>query len=338
MKNSLETSIKKEFLSFNLDKAYFFSGADSWRKNLLIKILEKSEEYQNNPFDFIKKEVDAKSLSSFLLDCDAQPMQSKKKVAVLKRAEKLKSAEIKDLLTYAQNPPDFLCLIVLYDETLRKNDPIIGLLEQTAFTHCSFHELNEQEGVFFIKEIFNENKRDISNDNARFIYEITGGDSARLQFECDKIISYAKENKEISKEDIQACSSLGKEENPYEIIDAIVKGNGDRILEITQELIRSNAEPVYVLSIFTSAMEKVFKMATLKELGFSNDFKLAYSLGIFYREMNDFNRGRSISRDKAYRLLMRCAEAENLLKTSSGRDPSILLKNIAYEIKKSMFF
>lgn len=336
MKTENEAGLKEKFSSLKLGKAYFFSGSDSWRKNSLVKILENSPVYKGNPFDFLFKEADGKTLSSFLLDCDSPPLQSEKKIAVLKNAQRLKTAELKDLFSYASGTPDFLCLIVLYNETLKKNDPLIAELDGTDFVHCCFEELDRNEAIAFVIDKFKGRKIYISEENASLLYELTGGDSARLEFEAEKISIYLKEGSEVSQDDIRACSSIEKEENPYEIIDAVTAGDGDRLVEITEKLISSNAEPMAVLSVFSAAAEKILKMAVMREEGLSHDFKLAYSIGIFYRELNNFNRGRVISSEKAARILSRCAEAENLLKTSSGRDPGILLKNIAYELKKAL--
>ncbi|MEW5950928.1 MAG: DNA polymerase III subunit delta [Elusimicrobia bacterium] len=336
MKNETIKNLSVSFSSLNTDKVYFFSGPDYLRKIKLISVFENLKDYKDNPFDFFKKEADSKTLGDFLLDCDSPPMKASKKIAVLKRAEKLKSEKLKELFSYCENSPDFLCLIILYDESLKKEDTAFGLLEKSSLTHCAFEEMEEREAAEFIKEKFKEKKIYINSENAQFLYSLTGGESAVLENEIEKISFYLKGKEEAKKEDIKECCAVQKEENPYEIIDAVISKDIQKLEEITKNLLDSNTEPMAVISVFSAAAEKLFKMSVLKEQGLSGDFKTAYSMGIFYRELKAFNSYGRISSQKAEKLLKRCAEAENLLKTSSGRDPKILIKNIAYELKKAL--
>ncbi len=336
MKIENAKKIADDFSSLNLGKVYFFSGPDHLRKTKLLCILEKNKIYKDNPFDFLKKEADPKNLGDFLLDCDSPPMHCPKKVAVLKRAEKLRAAELRDLFSYCKNPPDFTCLVIMYGETLGKEDAAYALLEESGMIHCVFEEMDIIEACAFIKEKFKERKMHISQENAEFLYSMAGGDSSVLENEAEKISLYACGKEEIEKSDISLCCSVHREENPYEIMDAALNGDRKKILNITEKLLDSNVEPLAILSVFTLAGEKLLKMAILRENGFSGDFKTAYSIGVFYREFKAFNSSRGISSIKAEKLLRRCAEAENLLKTSSGRDPRILIKNIAYELNKAL--
>lgn len=336
MKTKSAKKISEDFSSLNLDNVYFFSGTDHLRKAKLVSILENNKMYKNNPFDFLKKEAEPKNLGDFLLDCDSPPIHCAKKVAVLKTAQKLPVAQLRDLFSYCENPADFTCLIIMYGETLNKEDAAYALVEKSSMTYCAFEEMDIFEACEFIKERFKERKIHISQENAQFLYSIAGGDSSILENEVEKISLYIFGKQEVTKSDISFCCCVYKQENPYEIMEAVVNGDKKKILSVTEKLLDSNIDPLAILSVFTIASEKLLKMAILRENGFSGDFKTAYSIGVFYREFKSFNLLRSISSQKANQLLRKCAEAENLLKTSSGRDPKILIKNIAYELNKAL--
>ncbi len=95
--------------------------------------------------------------------------------------------------------------------------------------------------------------------------EAVGGDLNALSREIEKLALYTadREDKNISKEDVLAGVGFSKEENPFELSNAVQYMNKNKALALADKLLDGGEEPVAVLGKISYP---VLKMARIKRM------------------------------------------------------------------------
>ena len=151
-----------------------------------------------------------------------------------------------------------------------------------------------------------------------------------LENEIEKISLYTADraNKSITKEDVLACIGFSKEENPFELSNAITACNRNRAVKLVDKLVDDGEEPVAILSKMTFPILKMARIKRLSEAGLA-PAEILRAAGLMYWESRLVNQARSFPPQKNFlNALNRIIEADSAFKSSSGADPKILLKGI----------
>jgi len=327
--------LEKDFKELKLKKGYFFYGEEYIFKSQLIKIIKQNPIYKNNPFDLLILDAENSDVGNFIMDCSSAPMNAPKKIVILKKTEKLKIAQLKELFGFYKELPDFTTAIILYEKNIKKNEPINNLLD-SGFLNYEFGEFSESQAEEFAIKLCAQNAKNMDRETANLLISIVGTSPSMLYNEIEKICLYNKEKQNISRTDVVECVSVEKEENIYRLTELILYKDKKSFIELMEKMIDSNIEPMNILYILLNSIEKIWKMSVLIRNGMDNDFRLLYSLGVFSSEIRKFKSHMIFDEEKIIKLLKRCLEAEYFLKTSSNREPKILIKNLSLEIIRSV--
>ena len=124
--------------------------------------------------------------------------------------------------------------------------------------------------------------------------------------------------------------SLGfsKEENPFELANAIIDRDPARATRLIDKLLESGEEPLFLLNRISGALTKIIKVIRLTAAGVAGP-QIAGLAGLNWFERGLTAKARNFPSETALvAALKKVIEAEALLKSSSGTEPSSLLKSI----------
>lgn len=250
--------IKKE----NLDPIYFVCGEDAYAiENFVDKIVEVAKNFLNSDLDKETISLKDAELSSALSAASAYPFDSEKKLVIVKDFKPPKN--LKELLAFINDPPDFSITIFIQKEPVEKKDkePYATFIKKGYYYEAK--ALRSQSLVKWIISFIESNGKKISKENAEAILEIVGDDRLLLDSQLRKIILYANEKSEITLEDILNMSSRLKEYTIFDLQKAIAAKDKQKAFEYGLNLLKNGAEILFIIAMLT----KYFLMlAQIREL------------------------------------------------------------------------
>ncbi|MDD3187019.1 MAG: DNA polymerase III subunit delta [Bacilli bacterium] len=219
-----------------------------------------------------------------------------------------------------ENISTFL-IIVLRQEKIDERKKIFKLIKNKI-------ECNKVDLLAFVKEELNGYK--ITESLQRKILDKVGSNIYNIKNELDKIKLYKIDSKEINEEDIKIISK-NVEDNVFDFVDNVIKGNVAKTLEIYRELIKKNNEPIAIIVILANQIRLMYQSKILNQSGITYD-SIASQLSIHpYRVKLALEKGRSYSLDTLSSLLEKLADLD--IKIKSGLvEPNIGLELFLLEL------
>ena len=308
---------------------YLLTGEDVYRKNLVIQKIR--EILHPDDFNSYQSEADKADLGEVLALANTAPVFSENRLVVLTGIEKLRKDPKEALIRYLDNPLPTTTLILTHNDSKKmKTEKVLAEVCSDAGRVANFDELKKDELTAWVRQKLQEKGLQPDFDSVDLLCESVGGELNALENEIEKISLYTaeRENKAITKDDVLACIGFSKEENPFELSNAITACNRNRAVKLVDKLVDDGEEPVAILSKMTFPILKMARIKRLSEAGLA-PAEILRAAGLMYWESRLVNQARSFPPQKNFlNALNRIIEADSAFKSSSGADPKILLKGI----------
>ncbi|MDR0977887.1 MAG: DNA polymerase III subunit delta [Endomicrobium sp.] len=195
-----------------------------------------------------------------------------RRLIVVKDVNKMRTADIEQIICYLSEPADSSCLVLIYNgnykkETVVKRKELINtcmLSKNCVSVDC--RKQYENEAKEFIKsELAARGKTASCNLISRIVNE-NGTDLLNISNEIEKLSLYAgKESKEITESDLEKAGGYTKEINVYTLSSSIESKNMPLAVFILEKLFRDGREPVIILSVLASSIRKMLSAKSMLE-------------------------------------------------------------------------
>ena len=310
---------------------YLFTGEDTYRKNLLAQEIRRA--VNPDDFNFFEERTETADMREVLALVNTPPVFAPSRLVVLRGIEKLRKEPKEALLRYLEKPLSSTVLVLTHnDKKKMKTEKALAEVCAEAGYVCNFDELGADELAAWVRAQGTRKGLDISFDAVDLLCTIVGNELGALENELEKLALYTldRENKTISPADVSLCVGFSKEQNPFELSNAITACQKDRALAQVDKLLEEGEEPVAVLNKMTYPVLKMARIKRLSEGGMSAG-DIAKTAGLMYWESRLVSQARNFPSAKVLRqTLKRIIDADVALKTSSASDPKILLKGILF--------
>lgn len=320
-------ALAEEWAKKKTRPVYYLCGEETAMKEAALKKLEAA--FKPESFNFSVRDAETAEIEEALDEACTAPMLADVRFVVLKRVEKLKKEPLKALLSYLENPCPSATLVLLADWPREKTDPVPAALTSDCAL-SDFAPMKPAEAVAHVNSALLA--RGVKADGAalELLVELLGTDSVTLDGETEKIALYMHgQDRFFSPEDAMALAGFSRVKNPYELANAVGGRRAAQAAEALNEMLASGAEPLALLSQLSRTVEKILKVKRLAGEGPAASYQAGLSPWQFSNALRD---AAAWSDDKLIRSLRRCLEVEELLKSSSKRDPAILLRQLAQEL------
>lgn len=287
-----------EELVSRLDKkeveiSYLFSGGEEFRKeNVLHKlkeILQEGKGWEDFNYNlFYAHQTSGKEIATC---AQTLPFMAKRRMIVVKDAEKFTLEDEKHILSYLKAPSYNTCLIFLvYDVKKRFFKEISKFVE-----HIIFYSPFENQISAWIKKEVSQYNKSISESACLYLKEEVGNSLINLHNEIEKLAVYVKDKREIELEDVQFLVGHTKVDNVFQLLDELGKKRGKKALKIIKNLIEKGEEPVKVLVMVVRYIRNLIKAKLLLKKGNTYE-EIRISLGAkkypfreFIKQVNNFS-------------------------------------------------
>ncbi len=324
------TEAVKNINAGKLLPVYFFFGDDSFGIDNAIKALEDVVKPMiESDFDRETFHGDEKSITEVIDFASAFPFGSEKKFILIKDFEKAKDK--KALASYAASPADFTILAIVNNGavTAAASEPFKTLAKNNYMFEAK--ELKGNTLLNWLVDFATAKGKNLTQDNARLLMDISGENRNLLEAQLDKIFTYLGDKPEISVDSIRALSTQLKEFTIFDLQNAIGKKNKQEALKIALSMIEKGAEPTYIVHMLTRYFTG---LARVKELSETNvpDQAAARIVGTHPFYYKDYLNARKLFTDnKIINAAEALFKADMTIKTSST-DEKLLITVLITEI------
>ncbi len=203
------------------------------------------------------------ALANALEDLDTYSFLSSKKVIIIKNilSSLTLENEKKHLIKYLENPSSDNLLIMTSD----KMDAKTFSKKLKSLKTLEYQKL-ETNPVSFAKNIFDDYK--ISNMDLSYLAELCNNDITKLNSECEKLMMYKIDTKEIGREDITnlVVKKLGdSNEILFSLAKAIMSKDKKQALKLYNDLKAYQIDANSIIGLMASQMKLVSQIKVLKE-------------------------------------------------------------------------
>ncbi len=300
---------------------YLFYGLKEYKINEHIKkICNNIDEININKYD-----LNDANIKDVLEDAKTISMFGDKKVVIIDNAlmfsgsSSIGSEEVED---YLNNINENTTLIfIIHNEKIDSRKKICKLINKVG----KVIEYNEEENpISLAKSLLKD--YDIDSNTLNFLINRVGNNPLIIKKEIEKIKIYKDEDKKIIKEDILNLTVKKVEVDIFKLIDSIVKKDKENALEIYNEMLKINEEPLKIIIILANQFRIMYQSKELLKKGYTEK-DIASILKIHpYRVKLAIQNGRSYSSKTLLKYLNNLADIDIGIKTGK------LNKDLALEL------
>ncbi len=252
---------------------YLFYGLDTFIiKSRINNIIKK---YDVDEFNVSNYDMDEVNLEEAINDASTIPFMTDLKIVIIRNAfflstEKPKKAidhNTDALKRYLDRPNDSTILILHapYQKLDVRKAITKELKEKAEILECK--PLKEQDTSSWIKRQLAKNNLDIEVDALREFLKRVENNSEVLVNETQKLVNYAEGMNVVDLKMIQKVITKNVEDNVYEITNKILENNSAKALEIYNELVVHNADPLSILGILVNKYREILHVKHLVKQG-----------------------------------------------------------------------
>jgi len=329
MAKSTADKISKSLSKGVVSPVYLFTGEDLFRKKELMDKITAA--VHPDDFNIYSSTAEKADMAEVLALANTAPVFSDKRLVILTGIEKLRKEPKEALIRYIENPLSTTVLILTHNDSKKfKTEKALAAAATASGDSANFDELKRDDLALWIRERMKQNSLTVDFDAVETLCEAVGGDLNALSQEIEKLALYTAEraNKTITKEDVLAGVGFSKEENPFELSNAVQYMNKKKALQLIDKLLDSGEEPVGVLAKITYPIEKMARIKTLSNAGLP-PAEISRAAGLMFWENSLVNNARNFPSEEIFlKTLDRLIEADKALKTSTASDPKTLIKGI----------
>ena len=303
-----------EWTKKQLRPVYYLCGEETALKETAVKKLESL--FKPEAFNFSQRDAETADIASALDEAQTAPMLADTRFVVLKRAEKLKKDPMRRLLDY---------------RTREKTDPIAPALgAQCAMV--DFSPMNEDQAEAYLNDKLLAGGVKTDKKALGLLVDTIGTASITLDGEAEKVLLYMHgQDRVFGTQDALALAGFARSQNPYELSNALRARNPSAAAAAALQLLAAGEEPLALLAQTSKALEMMLKARRISASG--EGAAACYQAGMSPGQYNYALRdSAAFTEDKLLKSLRRCLEAEELLKSSSKRDPGLMLRQLLFEI------
>ncbi len=269
--------IHKKIKANQIAPIYLMFGKETYYIDETLRLL-LSTVLNDDERDFNLSTYDLEEVPIDVAIEDAQtiPFFGDKRVVIVKNAwfltgikekEKIQH-DLEALQAYILSPsPSAILVIIVHADKLDERKKITKLLKKE--TELIEAKVPDEKGL--AEWILAEAKRNdvtITEDAAQLVLQYVRGSITLLVQELGKLSMYVGQKGIINKEVVQLLTSKTIEDNIFELIDCVIQKKVSQAMEIFQDLLKLNEEPIKILSLLSSQIRLLYHVKDMSHRGY----------------------------------------------------------------------
>jgi DNA polymerase III subunit delta len=252
------------------------------------------------------------------------PMNSAKRVVVVKEFEKLVSAEsAREIMSaYINKPLDSTILVLVSLDPDFRRKPFTDLKKRAELVECK--PLYDNQVPSWIADRIRQQGREASAEACRLIQAYVGNSLRSLQNEIDKLFVFIGERKKIAVEDVSAVVGATKGYTIFELQNAVGRKDAKEAVKILERMLEAGQSPQMIIVMLTRFFTQLWKLTDLKSRRMP-DQEISREIGVppyYVKQYVEFRSNFDVDQlEQGFKSLL---EADTVLKSTS-RDSRLVM-------------
>ncbi|MFC0043152.1 DNA polymerase III subunit delta [Metabacillus iocasae] len=325
-----------ELKKAKIEPVYLMYGVNSFlikeaRKEIVNKTLSEEEK----SFNLSTYDLEETPIEQVIEDAETLPFFGDKRVVVAHNAsfltaEKQKSKgkvehQVEKLLQYIEHPASFTVLLIIAPyEKLDERKKITKVLKKQT-TCIEANNFGEKEMKEWIVDYLFSHGIKMEEEAMTHLIQLVGLNLTLITNELDKLILYVGEGGNLTQESVSLLVAKTLEQNVFTLVEAVIKGDVSNALNMYQDLLRNNEEPIKILSILASQFRLIYHAKQLSSQGYGQQ-QIAQTLKVHpFRVKLAAQQSRAFSEQRLRSILKEIAQADYDMKTGK-MDKALILQ------------
>ena len=231
-----------------LPSVLFFEGAEEYLKETALRNL-RSALLPAGLEDLNESRLDAPDASAVIAAAETLPFMAERRLVLLRDHPAVvgRGEADESLLAYLPHVPP--TAVVLFYCVLPVKQKKIRNLVQKQGGLVTFEPLSDRELTSFVTSAFHDLGRECDARTADFLVFTSGRDLNLLLREIGKIAAYHPEEPSVRPEEIRALATPSAESRVFDMVNAIVAGDGKRAFTLLRNLLQNGERRIMILSL-----------------------------------------------------------------------------------------
>jgi len=271
-------------------------------------------------------DADKITITELLDELRTLPFLTKKRIVVLRNADKFISANREMLERYFENPCPTGVLVITAKEwpgntRLAKKLPAVGTL--FAIEAPKGAEIRRRL-ISYAQDAYSKR---LDYGAAELLVELAGDDLTRLYTEIDKLATYAANEKTITTAHVESLVGYNRLFNAFAIIDACLQRKPGPAIEHLRKMFEDDKNAEYTtVGAFAFHFRKLFNAKKMMQEGL-NEYEIAGKARIFYNKEEQFALLRRLSLKQIGDQIQQLAETDYAIKRGQAQ-PRIAIEQL----------
>ncbi len=257
--------IQSKLKNSDISPVYLLFGEELYLKRTLTEAFRKNVLSDDNLADFnygiyFAEDIEIKTVLDI---ARTQPFLGKKRLLIIRNAEKLSAAE-RELVVYLSNPASWTCLILDSDKHL-SNKFLKRISEHTVPVEISPRKGRDLDQ--WIQEYVSRKQKKIGQNASYLLAEKVGSELDLLAGALDKICLYLDKKPLISEAVVEEMVSKTKLDSRFVFLDALADKNAALALPLVAPLSREGKDAAAMIGLINSRLKQIENFKKLKSGG-----------------------------------------------------------------------
>ena len=238
--------LQKHIKNKSFSRVYLLYGDEAYQILRGKKMLKNALVREDDSMNFQEYREERPNLSEIRDTAQTVPFFSDWRLIILDRTKVMKTG--KDDLVELMEAVAATTVLLICEQEVDKRSKAYKWIKKNGFIREFLKKNNKENDLIrFTAQLLKRGGKQIREQDARYLVNVTGSDMFQLKNETDKLIAYCGDRPAISREDIDAVISPELENKIFDMVAAIAQGDKGTALGCYTDLILLKEAPMRIL-------------------------------------------------------------------------------------------
>ncbi|MCS6886451.1 MAG: DNA polymerase III subunit delta [Acidobacteriota bacterium] len=310
--------LEKKLSAGKIAQLYLLYGQETFLRKEALALLRRAVlRPETEAFNYSEVSLHTDGIAKFLSLAREYPMFSERRMVVVTDFEKINEQAFELLKAYLKNP-QLSTTVVFYAESIDKRYSVTSALIRS----CEVYELailKERDAIRWAINYARSNGYTLLPAAAELLIATTGTELFTVKNALEKLIAALANQKEISTQDVQLTISRSREHELFELADALVDAEQEKVCRLAARLLFDGTEPLAILAVVARVLRQLLVVKLMSQSKSANE-DIAKQAGMPPFKLASFLAGaRKWEQKQIEHGLRRAAEVDDAIKNSLGK-------------------
>ena len=259
-------------------KVYLLTGDEDYLIFQARQMLKKALVSEGDEMNYTHYEEAKINLSEVGDLAATYPFFSQKRLLLFNRTGILKSGK-EEFVKILETMPETTCIIICESEVDKRSKAYKWIKKNGYVAEFMKKDQKEKTLLTFLARILAREKKQIREEDARYILNLVGDDLYQIRNEADKLIAYLGEETIVSREAIEQVISEQIQDKIFDMVTAIAQKDQSRALSYYNDLLLLK-EPVMHILYLIVRQYRILLLLKSANAGRKSEAEMARIAGI----------------------------------------------------------